>query len=122
MYKLDLTGQKFGKLTVLGLAFIDKHKFYTCKCECGNEKVIRGSSLTQGHTISCGCVWKNNTKEYGNKRRITYKAFGKEYTIEEIQEKFGMHKNTFYRRIKEGMSVEDALIKPVGYRAEREKW
>ena len=122
MNKEDLTGQKFGKLTVLNFAYTKKHKYYNCKCECGNEKITRGSQLTSGKTISCGCVWNNNKKEYGNKRRIIYKAFGKEYTIEEIQEKFGMHRNTFYRRIKDGMSVEEALIKPIGYRAEREKW
>ena len=45
---VDLTGQKFGKLTVirregahLGLAT------WLCKCECGNEKVVSGSNLWQ---------------------------------------------------------------------------
>jgi len=33
------------------------HSYYKCKClRCGNEKIIRGSSLTTGHTTSCGCI------------------------------------------------------------------
>lgn len=52
-----LTGQKFGLLTVLKRAENDKNNRiqYLCKCECGNIKVIRGSSLTSGNTKSCGC-------------------------------------------------------------------
>ena len=119
---VDLVGQKFGKLTVLSVAFIKKHKFYNCKCECGNEKVVRGSSLVEGKTKSCGCVLRQRQKEHGASKRIIYKAFGNEYTIEEIEQKFKMHRNTFYRRIKSGMSIEEALITPVGYRFEREKW
>lgn len=53
----DLTGQKFGRLTVikrgentnLGLAR------WVCKCDCGNEALVPGSSLRNGHTTSCGC-------------------------------------------------------------------
>ena len=118
---VDLTGQKFGKITVLSFAYTTEHKYYNCKCECGNEKIIRGSQLTSGKTKSCGCLLRKAQKELGISRRIIYKAFGKEYTIEEIEQNF-MSRMTFYRRIKAGMSVEEALIKPVGYRIEREKW
>lgn len=59
----NLVGQKFGKLTVLKLDNIGKHgKEYLCICECGNQKVIRGSSLTSGASQSCGCqIGKGNT-------------------------------------------------------------
>lgn len=119
---VDLTGQKFGKVTILSVAFTRKgHKYYNCKCECGNEKIMRGSQFTSGKAKSCGCLLRKAQKEFGISRRIIYKAFGKEYTIEEIEQNF-MSRMTFYRRIKAGMSVEEALIKPVGYRFEREKW
>jgi hypothetical protein len=50
----DLTGQKYGKLTVLGFSHFDKSfSMWRCKCECGNEMVTRGTSLTRGCTKSC---------------------------------------------------------------------
>ena len=54
----DLTGKKFGRLTVIKRAESDKENRvqYLCECECGNIKIIRGSSLTSGNTKSCGCI------------------------------------------------------------------
>lgn len=52
----ELTGKKFGKLTVIEFAFTNKHgqAMWKCKCECGAEKTVLGSHLTSGHTVSCG--------------------------------------------------------------------
>ena len=54
----DLTGQKFGLLSVIectgkqaGYNYIWK-----CKCECGNICEVRGGDLSNGHTSSCGCL------------------------------------------------------------------
>lgn len=54
----DLSGQKFGRLTVLSFAGQGKYhnSLWLCKCECGNTKVISGNSLVQGATKSCGCL------------------------------------------------------------------
>ena len=53
--KIDLTGQVFGKLTVLKEGERKNGKLYwTCQCECGNIKDIYGYSLRKGDTISCG--------------------------------------------------------------------
>lgn len=53
----DLTGEKYGLLTVLyrGDNILGRSA-WVCKCECGNEKLIRGDSMKQGGTTSCGCV------------------------------------------------------------------
>ena len=53
----DLTGNVYGKLTVLERAGSDKHRnaVWKCLCECGNFHYINGRSLTTGHTKSCGC-------------------------------------------------------------------
>ena len=55
----DITGQKFGKLLVLEPVFNykenDKHMYWKCKCDCGNEIITLGKSLRRGHTKSCGC-------------------------------------------------------------------
>lgn len=54
----DLTGQRFGRLTVLEFKGVNKHhkSCWLCKCDCGNEKIIVGESLTRGLTKSCGCL------------------------------------------------------------------
>ena len=53
---LDVTGQKFGKLTVLGFSHRDSHsrKYWICKCDCGNISITREESLKSGHTRTCG--------------------------------------------------------------------
>ena len=54
----DLTGQAFGRLTVLSRAMLpDKNhgSYWLCRCECGQEKTIRGYDLTKGLSQSCGC-------------------------------------------------------------------
>lgn len=76
--KKDLTGQKFGKLTVIkemAKRYSDGSITWLCKCECGNSKIIPSVSLIQNYTQSCGCelkkARKNYTKSYeevGNRR------------------------------------------------------
>lgn len=51
----DITGRKFGKLTVTKFSFLRKKTYWQCSCECGGSAVIRIDSLTSGRTISCGC-------------------------------------------------------------------
>lgn len=59
---IDLTGQRFGKLTVIKRYGTDKHSKVTwlCQCDCGKEAVVIGSDLKRGHSKSCGCSWKRN--------------------------------------------------------------
>ncbi|MEK6881258.1 MAG: hypothetical protein AABY22_16675, partial [Nanoarchaeota archaeon] len=54
----DITGQKFGRLTVLEQTGFDKnqHAKWKCLCECGQYKEILSSSLIQKCTKSCGCL------------------------------------------------------------------
>lgn len=56
----DLTGQVFGRLTVLARDYTrDYGKLrWVCKCVCGNVKAIPGHNLTEGTTMSCGCYRK----------------------------------------------------------------
>lgn len=57
---IDLTGQKFGRLTVIGRGITNKNKkiCWMCECECGNIVEIIGASLQNGTTKSCGCYKK----------------------------------------------------------------
>lgn len=55
--KLDLTGQRFGRWTVIkenGRAK-DKKILWHCVCDCGSEKDVPGSCLVNGDSKSCGC-------------------------------------------------------------------
>lgn len=53
----DLTGKRFGRLTVLGYIGNDKHEnsVWLCACACGNVKEVLGHRLTSGRTQNCGC-------------------------------------------------------------------
>lgn len=52
----DLTGKTYNDLTVINLAFKkDGHRYWHCKCKCGNEKDIETSDLTTNQVKSCGC-------------------------------------------------------------------
>lgn len=65
----DLTGQTFGRLTVLGPAEdyvspIGKHYArWLCRCECGKQVTVKGNSLKSGATRSCGCLLKEPRKK-----------------------------------------------------------
>lgn len=68
----QLTGMKFGKLTVIKRVENDKHgkTRWLCKCDCGNQKVINGSSLTRGLTVSCGCNRIQKLKKYNETKVV----------------------------------------------------
>ena len=78
----DLTGQKFGRLTVLRLSEkrnpVNGKILWECKCDCGNPEIVYATSgnLKQGFKTSCGCahaeqfqdVLKNNINDLTGKR------------------------------------------------------
>ena len=53
--RLDLTGKKFGKLTAVKRSDDNTAK-WICRCECGNITEVETTKLTQGGTMSCGCL------------------------------------------------------------------
>lgn len=75
--KEDLSGQRFGKLLVLGFSHKrDSTRFYwKCRCDCGKEVIKRADALRSGKTISCGCIsnllrTKASTKHGKHKDRV----------------------------------------------------
>lgn len=54
---LNLTGRKFGRLTVRNLSGVSKHgnAVWLCSCRCGNTLLVVSASLRNGNTRSCGC-------------------------------------------------------------------
>lgn len=72
----DLTGKKYGKLTVLGRDFSKKSDriHWICQCDCGNIISVLGSNLGR-NTNSCGCLKKENTSKVTHGKRKT-KIYG----------------------------------------------
>lgn len=61
----DLTGLKFGRWLVIKRGKNGKWKGvqWECVCECGNERTVNGSSLTNGKSKSCGCLQRELTSK-----------------------------------------------------------
>jgi len=74
---IDLTGQKFNKLTIN--KYVGKNKYgkslWLCMCECGNEYVAIGSGLKNGKTKTCGCDRIKHGHLEGNKQSLTYRSW-----------------------------------------------
>ena len=79
-YKLNLVGEKFGKLTVLEPT---PPIYQTCKCDCGNVVVVETCNLTNGNTKSCGCYQKQRAVE-ANFKSLVGQRFGKLVVVERV--------------------------------------
>lgn len=55
---IDLTGQRFGRLTVFKFYEINNDRCATweCSCDCGAKVIVNGTHLRNGNTRSCGCL------------------------------------------------------------------
>lgn len=79
----DMTGKKFGKLTVISRAsdYINKdgsrHIRWLCQCECGRESIVRGSTLRYGGTKSCGFCTRSDSNMGKGQHNLTGKKFGR---------------------------------------------
>lgn len=75
---IDLTGKKFGRLTVIGRspenAANGRSRWY-CVCECGNESTVIGQNLRTGNTTSCGCLARRNARTHGCVGTYQYKTW-----------------------------------------------
>lgn len=62
---IDLTGHKYGRLTVISFYSINKNRAseWLCQCECSNELIVSGNSLRKSNTRSCGCLNKEQASQ-----------------------------------------------------------
>ena len=65
-------GSEIGKLKIisLGPSASNGDKQWVCLCCCGNQKLVRASSLRCGDTKSCGCLSKEEQLIYTDKNDI----------------------------------------------------
>lgn len=79
--RLDLTGKRYGKLIALEISGFDKWgaALWRCQCDCGSETVTRGTNITSGKSVSCGCgvriaAVKSQTT-HGKSKTVIYRAW-----------------------------------------------
>lgn len=84
----DLTGQKFGRLTVVGLHHYDpelRHYYWECECECGGRAIVYSGHLKSGHTQSCGCISSKGEEKIATVLATNNIPFAKQYTFEDCR-------------------------------------
>ena len=99
----SLTGKRFYRYVVIGFVGVDKWRSsqWLCRCDCGNEKIVRGKDLKRGVVKSCGCFktevifqvafihghkgltesplhrsWRGMTERCTNRNNKAYKYYG----------------------------------------------
>ena len=72
--KIDLTGQRFGRLVAIKAVGKDKgkHILWECRCDCGKTTNVSTTKLTLGRTKSCGCWREERTKTHGKRDTRLY--------------------------------------------------
>ena len=78
--RIDLTGQRFGRLVVVGLEGLKSgHLLWKCRCNCGKHVFVFGYNLMAGNTKSCGCYkiekLLKNSVSHGMSNTATYKSW-----------------------------------------------
>lgn len=74
---LDITGEKYGKLTVIERAKNSKcnRVQWLCECECGKHTVVTSNGLRTGKTRSCGCLYGEDYAKHSLSRTRQYSIF-----------------------------------------------
>lgn len=98
--KRDLTGQRFGRLVVLGEAARGRGNEirYHCVCDCGNTTVTYRNSLMSGRAKSCGCYNKDQQAERLSKELRKYDRPTREDRLYKVWK--GMRERCFYAKHK----------------------
>lgn len=127
----DLSNIRFGRLIALKRIKTDKnrHAMWECICDCGNIKLIAGTSLLEGHTMSCGCyqkevigksgithgksnskiyrVWRGMISRcYGNDIKYEKRYKGRIFVCDRWKESFQNFYDDMSPSYKEGLSLD----------------
>lgn len=148
---IDLTGQRFGRLTVISRAKNDVcgNTMWNCWCDCGKPAVVLAGQLRRGHSKSCGClnkelahernkkhgmynsrlyrIWHSMRSRCNNSNVPSYKYYGArniKVCDEWLDEKYGFE--TFFKwAIGNGYSDNlsiDRIDNDKGYSPENSRW
>lgn len=87
MRLIDLTGQRFGRLTVVERAPNRGRTYWTCRCECGADVEASAGNLRSDRTQSCGCDWARPPRY-----ELTGETFGRLTVVERAPDQDGRGK------------------------------
>jgi hypothetical protein len=119
----SLKGQRFGYLVALSKHHSDNGSYWTCRCDCGKEVVVRAHHLISGHTKSCGCngksksdvkrnnslyhIWWNMIQRCTNPKAISYSNYGgRGIRVDERWMSFCNFKKDISQGYKEGFQLD----------------
>ena len=97
----DFTANKYGRLTVIHKDNERKSNsgsYWICKCDCGNTKSIKSSSLRRGEIQSCGCLRNEKVaqfKKQQSENEMIGKRFGK-LIVQKRSEKKGSNGELYW--------------------------
>lgn len=80
---VEITGERFGRLTAVRPIRENGRFKWVCVCECGGETITTAYKLRSGHTQSCGCLQRERTSLVC-KRSLAGERFGRLVAIERI--------------------------------------
>lgn len=111
---VDIAGKKFARLTAIK---VDKREngicFWLCKCSCGNNVVVRYGHLQSGHTLSCGCLRIEKSREIAYRLLAGKKKVAKNGTLPKRVSKDGyvrVHDRNHKRATKCGFVLEHIKV------------
>ena len=113
MNKIDLTGQRFGKLTVIEETYQNNIRKWKCRCDCGNISYVATGSLRSGNSTSCGKC--KNTYDLSGEYGIGYTSKGEEFYFDledydKIKDYCWYTDKTGYLRNRDGLLLHRVIM------------
>lgn len=100
----DLSGQRFGRLTVIRRAEGEYPRpYYECICDCGNKIVVEGKRLTSSNTRSCGCLHRQQLVERNYKHGERYTRLYKTWLS--MKQRCSVHRDKYKQWEGRGIKV-----------------
>ena len=89
--KRDLTGYRFGNLTVIEKTEDrqDRYCMWRCRCDCGGEILVSTKKLKRGTVTNCGCIPKTTARNGSTAEDLSGKRFGYLTVLYRVENKNG---------------------------------
>ena len=89
--KCDLTGRKFGKLTVVGKTgeTQEHYRVWRCRCDCGEEILVNTKRLKNGTVTNCGCIPKATARRGRTAEDLSGRRFGSLTVLYRVENRNG---------------------------------